>query len=79
MTLILRTFHSLDSGEDGSLKSEKDIPYRAKLCRAKLFVGRNFRHQTENSSLSPDEKFRPIKTEVPLNEVQVNLRGKQVI
>ena len=54
-------------------------PYRIKLCRPKLFVGRNFRHQTKNSSLSIDEKFRPIKVKVSLNEVQVNLREKQVI
>ena len=42
------------------------------------FVGRNFRHQTKNSSLSPYEKFGPTKVKVSLNEVQVNLRGKQV-
>ena len=36
--------------------------------RAKLFVG-------QNSSLLPDEKFRPIKVKVSLVEVQVNLRG----
>ena len=29
------------------------------------FVVRNFRHQAKNSSLSPDEKFRPIKAKVP--------------
>ena len=34
-----------------------------------LFVGRNFRHETKNSSLSPDEKFRPIKVNVSLVEV----------
>ena len=38
------------------------------------FVGRNFRHLSKNSSLSPDEKFRPIKAKVSQNEVQVNLR-----
>ena len=27
--------------------------------RAKLFIGRNFRHQAKNLSLSPDEKFCP--------------------
>ena len=31
------------------------LPYRAKLCRAKIFFGRNFRNQTKNSSLVPDE------------------------
>ena len=55
------------------------VPYRAKLCRAKLFVGRNFRHQTKNSSLSPDEKFRPIKAKLPFIDAQMNLREKQVI
>ena len=35
--------------------------------------------ETKNSSLSPDEKFRPIRVKVSLNEVQVNLQGKQVI
>ena len=50
-----------------------EIPYRAKLCRAKLFVGRNFRNQAKNSSLLPDEKFCPIKVKVFLVEVQVNL------
>ena len=43
------------------------------------FVGRNFRHLTKNSSLSPDEKFRPIKVKVSLVEVQMNLRWKKVI
>ena len=43
------------------------------------FVGRNFRHQTKISSLSPDEKFGPIKVKVSLSEVYVNLRGKQAI
>ena len=38
------------------------LMYRAKLCRAKLFVWRNFLHQTKNSLLSPDEKFRPNKS-----------------
>ena len=33
----------------------------------------------ENSSLSPDEKFRPIKVKVSLVEVQMNLRGKEVV
>ena len=42
---------------------------------AKLFVGRSFRHQMKNSSLSPDGKFRPIKVKVSLVEVQVNIRG----
>ena len=47
--------------------------------RAKLFIGRYFRHQTKNSSLSPDEKFRSIEVKVSLVEVQVNLGEKQVI
>ena len=55
------------------------LPYRAKLCRAKLFVGRNVRHQTKNSSLSPGETFCQIKVKLFLVEVQVNLRGYQVI
>ena len=46
---------------------------------AKLFVGRNFRHPTKNSSLSPDEKFRLSKVKVSLIEVHVNLTEKQVI
>ena len=41
-------------------------PYRGKfvrriLDRAKLFVRRNFHHQTINSSPWPDEKYRPVK------------------
>ena len=55
------------------------IPYRAKLCLAKLLSGETIRHQTKNSSLSPDEKFRPIKVKVSLVGVQMNLRGKKVI
>ena len=47
--------------------------------RAKLFVGRHFRHQTKNPSLSPDEKFRPREVKVSLVEVQVKLGGKEVI
>ena len=43
------------------------------------FVGRNFRHQKKNLLLLPDEKFRPIKVKVSLNEVQMRLRGKQVL
>ena len=37
------------------------IPYRAKLCLAKFLSGETIRHQTKDSSLSPDEKFRQIK------------------
>ena len=55
------------------------LPYWATLCRAKLFIGRNFGHQTKNSSLSPDEKFPPIKVKVTFVGVQVSLRGQQVI
>ena len=51
------------------------LPYWATLCRAKLFIGRNFGHQTKNSSLSPDEKFPPIKVKVTFVGVQVSLRG----
>ena len=43
-----------------------------------IFVGRNFRYQTKNSSLSPDEKFRPIKVNVSIVKAQVSPRGKQV-
>ena len=32
-----------------------------------------------NPPLSPDEKFLPIKVKVSLNDVQVYLRGKQVM
>ena len=60
------------------------LPYRAKLCRAKLSSGETIRRAKfsslkENSSLSPDKKFRPKNVKVSLNIVQVNLRGKQVI
>ena len=36
-------------------------PLEKKYLIRRNFVGQNFRHQTKNSSLSPDEKFRPIK------------------
>ena len=55
------------------------LPYRTKLCQAKLFVGRNFRHQTKNLSPSTDWKFCPTKVKVSLVELQVNLKGKQFI
>ena len=59
------------------------LPYQAKVCQAKLsgklFFRRNSRRQTKNSSLSPEEKFRPRKVKVSLVEVQVNLKGKQAI
>ena len=59
------------------------LPYQAKVCQAKLsgklFFRRNSRRQTKNSSLSPEEKFRLIEVKVSLIEVQMNLRGKQVI
>ena len=50
---------------------DSKVLYRTKLCRAKLFVGLNFRQ--------PTQKFRPIKVKVSLIEVQVNLTEKQVI
>ena len=46
--------------------------------RAKLSLGKTIRW-AKFSSLSPDEKFRPIKAKVSYKEVQVNLREKQVI
>ena len=52
---------------------------RQNFSRAKLFGGRNFRYQTKNSSLSPNENFRPIKVKVSLVELQVNLKGQQVV
>ena len=58
---------------------EIHITLSGETLSGETFVGRNFRHQTKNSSLSPDKKFRSIKVKVSLNEVQVNLRGKEVI
>ena len=40
----------------------------------KILLGETICHQTNNSSLSPDEIFRPIKVKVSLVEVQVNPR-----
>ena len=42
-----------------------------------IFVGRNLRHYTKNSSFSAD--VRPIKVKVSLDDVQMKLRGKKVI
>ena len=44
-----------------------------------IFVGRNLRYQTKTFSLSPDEKFHPIKLKVSVVEVQLKLKEKQVI
>ena len=51
---------------------------RRNFRRTELFVGQNFRHQTKNLSLSPDEKFCPIKVNVSIVKAQVSPRGKQV-
>ena len=51
------------------------LPYWANFNRAKLFLGRNVRHQTKNLSLSPDKKSPPIKVKGNLVKVQVSLRG----
>ena len=61
-----------------------NLPYRAKLCRAKFSSGETIRRAKfsslkKNSSLSPDKKFRPIRIKVSLIEVHMNLRGKKVI
>ena len=44
-----------------------------------LYMENLWDHPTKNSSLSHDEKFRPLKAKVSLIEVQVNLTEKQVI
>ena len=36
------------------------LPYRTKQCRAKFFVGQNFRHHRKISALLSDEKFCPF-------------------
>ena len=38
-------------------KGEIAIPYRGKFRREKVFVGKNFCHLANFSSLFPDEKF----------------------
>ena len=70
----------------GSSRNYRLLPTLSdETLSGEIFVGRNyssgeiFRHQTKNSSLSPDEKFRPVKVKVSLVEVQMNLRGKKVI
>ena len=64
-------------GSGTPVPSPNDSP--SKYLIRRNFVGRNFRHQRKNSSLSPDKKFRTIKIKVSLNELQVNLRRKHVI
>ena len=82
LTYIFRWFGSdqkyhtiIKVSEHFAVEFSNEVPYQAKLF-AKLFVGQNFRHQTRNLLLSPDEKFRPIKVKVSLIEVQMNLRGR---
>ena len=62
----------------------RQVPYGAKLCqrnfrRVKLIVGRNFPQQRKKSTLSPDKNVCTIKIIMSVLEVQVNLRGKQII
>ena len=56
----------------------------AKLCVANFSSGESiglakFSNQSKNSSLFSEEKLHLIKVEVSLVDIQVNLRGKQVI
>ena len=74
MIIIVRVYHWIYDHLNENQCITWHVPYRAKL-----FVWQNFRHKTKNSSLSPNEIFRPIKVKVFLNELQVNLRDKQVI
>ena len=72
----------MQSGLNGTIEAgntKHTIPLSGETLSGKIFFGRNFRHQTKSSSLSPYEKFRPRKVKVSLVEVQVNLRGKQAI
>ena len=60
------------------------IPYRAKLCRAKLSSGETIRRAkllslSEKFVTFARQKFHPIIVKVSLVEVEMNLRGKEVI
>ena len=69
--LIILCYHILDFLEF------MIIPYYVFYLSRQNFSGRqaNFSSPNKNSSLTPHEKFFPIKVKVSLVEVQVNLKG----